>query len=159
MSPGDRARNQIDYVTINERSRNSVTRAREFPDADCSSGHVPLVVDIRVHLNRPKKSQVVPKINVKALRKDDNLKDKYNVSVRNKYEALMEETEEDSIENDWQNLRKAIEESNREMLPKTTRMAKRPWMTDAILLQMDERRECKGRNQQQYNSLNRTIHR
>ena len=159
MSPGDRSRNQIDYVTINKRFRNAVTRARTFPGADCSSDHVPVVVDIRVQLKRPKKSQFVPKINVKALRQDDNLKEQYNISVRNKYEALREETEEDSIESDWQNLRKAIEESNREVLPKTTRVAKRPWMTDAILRQMDERRECKGRNQQQYNSLNRTIHR
>ena len=93
-----------------------------------------------MHPKRPKKCQFVPKINVKALRQDDNPKEECNVSVKNKYEALMEKAEEDSIENDWQILRKSIVESNRKVLPKTTRMAERPWMTDAILLQIDGRR-------------------
>ena len=38
-------------------------------------------------------------------------------------------------------------------------MAESPWMTDEILLLMDERRAWKGRNEQEYKNLNRIIHR
>ena len=41
--PGDRTRNQIDYVTINHRFRNSVQNAKAYPGADCDSDHNPVV--------------------------------------------------------------------------------------------------------------------
>ena len=44
----DRTRTHIDYVTINKRFRNRVTKARTLPGADCNSDHVPVVVDRRV---------------------------------------------------------------------------------------------------------------
>ena len=34
-SPGDRYRNQIDYVTINKRFRNAVKKVNTYPGADC----------------------------------------------------------------------------------------------------------------------------
>ena len=158
MSPGDRTRNQIDFITINKRFRNAVTRARTYPGADCNSDHVPVVVDMKVQLRKPKKSQSKPKINVKVL-KEDSIKEEYSIYVRNKYEALRDETEGDSIEGDYERLKIAIEEANIEILPKVDRVAKRPWMTDNILNLMDARRRKKGKNHQEYQNLNRTIHR
>ena len=157
MSPGDRARNQIDYVTINRRFRNAVTRARTYPGADCNSDHVPVVIDIRVQLKKPKKRQIEPKIDIKAL-KQEHYRDLYNISVRNKYETLKDQAEGDSVEKSWENFREAIAESNREVLPKTKRIAKQPWMTEPILILMEDRRQCKGKNQQKYRDLNKTIH-
>ena len=64
----------------------------------------------------------------------------YSISVRNKYETLGYEAKDGSVKRDWKNLREAIEEANKKILPKTTRVAKCPWMTEAILLLMDDRR-------------------
>ena len=54
-SPGDRVRNQIDYITINKRFRNAVTLARSYPGADCHSDHVPVVATFKLKLKILKK--------------------------------------------------------------------------------------------------------
>lgn len=51
-SPGDRARNLIDYLTIDRRFRNPVTEVRIYPGADCDSDPVPVVADIRMRLKK-----------------------------------------------------------------------------------------------------------
>ena len=55
QSPGDRARNQIDFITINKRFRNAVTLARSYPGADCNSDHVPVVATFNLKLKILKK--------------------------------------------------------------------------------------------------------
>ena len=91
----------------------------------------------------------------------DEIQSIYSVSVKNKYEALKDQSgeNEENAEHQFENLRVAIEESNGEVLPKTIRNAKRPWMTDAILELMDDRRKCKGRDKQKYETLNKRIQR
>ena len=56
----------------------------------------------------------------------------YSICIWNKYETLRDEAEGGSVVRDLKNLREVIEEANKEILPKTTRDAKRPWMTEAI---------------------------
>ena len=43
-------RNQIDYITINKRYRNSLRQVRTYPGADCGVGcdHVPVVTELKV---------------------------------------------------------------------------------------------------------------
>ena len=159
MSPDEQTKNQIDYITINKRFRNAVTRARTFPGADCNSDHVPVVVDMKVQLKKPKKKKFKPKINIKVLKEDGSLKEMYNICVRNKYEMLREEGGGDSMEGDYESLRLALEEANTEILPKLNREPNRPWMTEDILRLMDCRRMKKGVDLDEYKNLNRTIHR
>ena len=58
-SLGDRARNQIDYVSINKRFRNSMTQVRTNPGADCGRGydHIPVVAQMRVRVKKIKKKR------------------------------------------------------------------------------------------------------
>ena len=156
MSPGDRYRNQIDYITINRRFRRAVTKARTYPGADCNTDHTLLSVDVRVTLKKPKKKQSKPKINIKIL-EDKEIQNIYSVSVRNKYKALRDHSVEDVVnaEQQFENFKISIEESNRSLLPKAVRRAKKTWMTDVILELMDERRKCKGKDKQKYEILNK----
>ena len=78
MAPGDRCRNQIDYVTINRRFRNMVTTTKTYPGADCGSDHVPVVVDMRMRLKKVKSKQISPKNDMKVLKRDD-VKEQYIV--------------------------------------------------------------------------------
>lgn len=51
-SPGDRCRNQIDYVLINARWRSTAENSRAYPGADCGSDHHLLITELRIHLRR-----------------------------------------------------------------------------------------------------------
>ena len=159
-SPGDRYRNQIDFITINKRFRNSVVDVKTYPGADINSDHAPLVADMYLKLKKPKKKQFKPKLDIKLLN-DTDIQSLYSVSVKNKYEALRAENEESGEEPEqlFDFLKEAIERSNDEILPQVVREPKRPWMTDEILTLMDERRRCKGRDEYMYRELNKRIKR
>ena len=64
--------------------------------------------------------------------------------------------EENDAYDKWNNLEKAIKEGN-DILPKRERKALSPWMTEEILDMMEERRK-KKRNEDEYHSLNKRIH-
>ena len=50
ISPGDRARNQIDYILLNERYRSAVSKVKTYLGADIDSDHVPVVATIKLGL-------------------------------------------------------------------------------------------------------------
>ena len=54
-SPGDGTSNQIDYITINERFRNSVTQ-------DCGSDHNKIMATVRVKLRKLMRNNSQPKL-------------------------------------------------------------------------------------------------
>ena len=55
-SPGDRYRNQIDFILVRDRFRNSVKQARSYPGADIASDHNPVLVKLNVKLKKNKTS-------------------------------------------------------------------------------------------------------
>ncbi|GFR93643.1 craniofacial development protein 2-like [Elysia marginata] len=54
-SPGDRRRNQIDYIMIKLRFKNSVKQCKTYPGADIESDHAPVVAKIQIKLKKLKK--------------------------------------------------------------------------------------------------------
>ena len=57
-SPGDRTRNQIDYICVNERWRNSILDCKTYPGADIGSDHNPVVAKVRVILKKTKATEL-----------------------------------------------------------------------------------------------------
>jgi hypothetical protein len=57
ISPGDRHRNQIDYVLINSRWKSSIHNVKTYPGADCGSDHNLLVAKFRLKLKMIKRHQ------------------------------------------------------------------------------------------------------
>ena len=159
MSPGDRARNQIDYMTINKRYRNAVTKVRTYPGADCDSDHVPVVADIRVRLKKLKREEIKPRRDVQVLKRNEELKQRYILTVENKYQMLRDECDENDPGQQWKRLSDAIEEGNQKVLPEKRRRRKNNWITEEIFELMDERRAAKGRDNNIYRELNRQIKR
>ena len=79
-------RNQIDYITVNRRYRNTVRDIRTHPEADCNSDHNMLVGNIRVKLQRLKQHKFTsPKLNLKSLEKDNEVKGTYYKEVETKW--------------------------------------------------------------------------
>ena len=52
-SPGDRTRNQIDFILFQERFPNALRQG--MPGADCGSNHVPVVGTMRIKLKKTAK--------------------------------------------------------------------------------------------------------
>ena len=49
-SPGDICRNQIDYILIRNRYKNSVKQVKTYPGADIGSDHIPVACKIQIKL-------------------------------------------------------------------------------------------------------------
>ena len=98
-SAGDVTRNQIDYIMISSRHKNNIKNCRTYPGADIGSDHNPVIANMKVKLKIPKRPKMTPKIDVAALKQPD-LKEAYNIEIRNRFSALMGERENgENIEN------------------------------------------------------------
>ncbi|XP_072025376.1 craniofacial development protein 2-like [Amphiura filiformis] len=82
-SPGDRTRNQIDYIMVQKRWRSTLQNVRTRPSADCGSDHQLLVVKLKLRLKAKKGSRPPIRYDV------DNIPVQYAVEVKNKFEQLM----------------------------------------------------------------------
>ena len=151
--PGDRTRNQIDYIMVLHRFRNSIISCKIFPGADCSSGHVPVISEIRVKLKTLSKSKKNPKLQISLLKSDLNIKEKFRIKVQNPFEALSEIPETEKM---WGELKSLITAAAEEVIPKVQMNKKKKWMTDSIGKLVEQRR-LKKSNLHEYNLLNKEI--
>ena len=152
-SPGDRARNQIDYVMIKKRFRNSLISCKTYPGVDCNSDHVPIISKIRLRLKKLRITKKEPLIDYKILKTDQTLRMKYSAEVKKEFDALEGLGD---IEQQWKNLKECINKASQKIIPKVKRNAKQKWMSDEILNLMEERRDC-NRNTEEYKTLHRKI--
>ncbi|GFO36321.1 endonuclease-reverse transcriptase [Plakobranchus ocellatus] len=152
-SPGDETRNQIDYMMISKRYRNALLLAKTYPSADCYSGHVPVVGKFKLKLKKNSKPFTNIKFDLAILKTNQTIREKYQISVQNKFEALRDAEE---VEQQWENFKSAIMEAATEMIPKVNRKAKQKWMTEEILNLMEERRCAKG-NKEKYEQIHKKV--
>ena len=67
-SPGDVHRNQIDFIMIRKRFRNSLKQCSTYPGADIDSDHNPVIAKLKFRLKKPPtKSNKTPKIDIAKL--------------------------------------------------------------------------------------------
>ena len=151
-SPGDRTRNQIDFILMQERFRNSLTSCKAMPGADCGSDHVPVVGTMRLKLKRLKKAKTTPKLQINML-ENEEISRKYRISVKNKFSKLEQLT---TAEEKWQMMKQSILESAKEHIPVTKRKEDKKWMNSEILGLIEERRKAKV-NEQKYKELDKQI--
>ena len=151
MSPGNRYKNQIDYICINQRFRNSIRCSKSLPGADCDSDHIPVFCDLRIKLKRLKKAELVTKFDFDLLLKDSLLRETYNIEVRNKYEIL--QATDDT--KPWDNYRDALVESADKLLPLKSAKPKTKWMTEEILEMMEDRRKKLKKGSDEYKEMSK----
>ena len=159
-SPGDRVRNQIDYITINKRFRNSIRQVKTYPGADCAGGcdHVPVVVEMRVKLKKLKKNCKARK-DWSILRRDEAMQNRYAVEVSNRYAILSANEEEEGVEKDWRVLQDAFVGASQDIIPTEKRRGRKAWITEDILDLMEERRTLRNKSEELYKELNKRIKR
>ena len=144
------SRNQIDYILINNRFRNSITNAKACPGADCYSDHNPVIVTLRMKLKKINKRVNRIQFDLDCLKSNNEIKEKYQVAVKNRFEIF---SKIEDIDEKWLSFKEAITTAADEIIPKKRPTAKQKWMTDDILKLMDKRRGKKNKTEE-YNMLN-----
>ena len=152
-SPGDSTRNQIDYIFISGRFKNALLSAKSYPGADCYSDHALVLAKFRLKLKKNKEKSMNTKLNLAILRSDQDIRQKYALSVKNKFQSLNELEE---VEHQWENFKQAIKEAAVEVIPPLKRRAKQKWMTEDISKLMDKRRQAKCNNEN-YEAIHKEI--
>lgn len=158
-SPGDIHRNQIDYIMINQRHRNSVKQVRTYPGADIGSDHNPVIMTLSVKLKHPKKRKINAQLDMNMLN-DTKIRNNYNIAIQNRYQELMVEgtpQDQDDTEKQWTALRESMTKAAEEVLPKKKCAQKQPWMTKEILEKMEKRKKAKSLDPVIYNQLKKEV--
>src|SRR5215469_14572638 len=96
----------------------------------CSSDHVRVIVTIKLKLKKIVKKNIIPKRQIIILRKDEDIKTRYNVLVKKKYEAMKDKIGESIVEQQWKLLQEAIRVGNENVIPTSETKAKRSWITE-----------------------------
>uniref|UniRef100_A0A8D8V3E1 Craniofacial development protein 2 n=1 Tax=Cacopsylla melanoneura TaxID=428564 RepID=A0A8D8V3E1_9HEMI len=149
-------RNQIDYILVRKRYRNSVKSVKTYPGADVSSDHNPVVAIVKVKLKKVERKKPNIKLDLSKLKNTDterNLRNKIQNGMRDIKQACIQS---DNIELKWENIQSIILTESKQEL-KMERIKKKVWMSEEILDLMDERRKYKNVNGQKYKEINRKI--
>ena len=165
-SPGDIYRNQIDYIMVRKRFSNSVKDCRTYPGADINSDHSLLVSKMNFRLKKIEKRKIKEQYNLDML-KQENIQRKYAVEVRNRFNTLLceesaqvDESVERRVEKKWNCFKESVHEATMECTEKIERKKHKEWMTDEILMCMEERKALKNSancNVEEYNQKDKEI--
>ena len=153
-SPGDGARNQIYYITINNRFRNSIIQVKGYPGAVGGSDHVPIVATLRLKLQKRHTNKSANKLQVQ-LHSTDAHWNQYQQCINQELNNI---DTIDQLEDCYDIFVGILSTSAQATLPKREARAKQNWMTSDIL-QMMERRRLTNSNVDEYNKIDAEIRR
>ena len=139
----DLFRNQIEYICINQRFRNSVKNCKTLSGADCNSDHILLVMQMICKLKKIKSRNRRRRPNISALLQNQ-LASEFKIEIKNRFSALdTSEQEETSAEEDWKEFEIILTEMAETILPKKELIRKQKWMTNEIMELITKRRKYK----------------
>uniref|UniRef100_A0A8D8WPG5 Craniofacial development protein 2 n=1 Tax=Cacopsylla melanoneura TaxID=428564 RepID=A0A8D8WPG5_9HEMI len=155
---GNIIRNQIDFILMRRRFRNSVKSVKTYPGADVSSDHNPVVAVIKLKLKKVARKTQKNHLDLSKL-KDKNITNQLKSKIDNKIKNVKNENlMSNDVNTKWKNIQSSIlTESKQELKPE--RIKKTVWITEDILDLMEERRKFKNVNEAKYKQLNSTIKR
>lgn len=144
ISPDKITKNQVDYILLSERYRNSAKNAKVRPGADCGSDHNPVILKLKTTMKKLKSKHNVIHWNREKL-KEDTVKREFREQLETK---IVDSNKEVSSEILWKNLKKGIIEVASQICGRSNTVMKQPWITVDILNQMTERGKLKNSNNQ-----------
>ena len=140
-SPDGNIKNQIDFILVSQRFRNSIRNSKVRRNVDCGSDHDPVVMNIKASLKKIQTKPKTKKWNRKIL-EDDAIKIKFAEET----DAQMMKTtkSDDSGRNIWNNLKRCITEVANDLCGKSRPEKKQAWITIEILDKMKKRSHIKN---------------
>jgi hypothetical protein len=101
--------NQTDHVLTDRRQHSSILDVRSFREADCDNDYYLAIAKTRERLAVSKQAAQIDmeRFNVKMLN-EGNVKEQYQVTIRNKFAALENLEDSGDINRAWDNIRQNI---------------------------------------------------
>ncbi|XP_046988576.1 craniofacial development protein 2-like [Schistocerca americana] len=147
-------RNQIDFILINKRYKNSIHGVKTYPGADIFSDHNLLVAKFHVKLKAMQKKQKKDYINTTILR-DPLTKQKTSEEI-NKELVRIKNNQTEDIDGKWELIKDTLNNACKNTMA-TKHNMKKKWMTEKILQLMEQRRILKNRDESEYKRLHAEI--
>ncbi len=158
-APGDGSRYQLDYILVKNRYRNSVKNAKAYPGADADTDHNLVVMTMAVKLKFIKRRK-----RTRQRWNKEELKIKSREISRKIEEQLQKEKMNQEVGKRWEQLKSVIIQQAESTVGYVKgREARKPWITNEMISDMDERRKWKHQNtekaKQEYRRLNNKLRR
>lgn len=151
--PSHIIRNQIDYIIVNQRFRNSIKNAVTYPGADIKSDHNPVVVTMQCQLKRTQKGPKKFAIDTSKMKEHAT-----RAAVSNSINQWAEQEQQTTSPLElWSSLKQKVGDICQSLLAPNRQTKKQQWMTNKILDLMEERRTCKTTNPSKYIELDKLI--
>jgi hypothetical protein len=155
--PGDVNRYQIDYILVRQRYRNSVKSAQSYPGADADTDHNLVAMRVKLKLKKLKRGKNRRKWDMEKLKANQK---QFRFGIENDVQRNVTGT----VEEKWSSLRDIILKNARIHVGyRQGKRAKKPWITEAMLQKMRERRKWKSKNTMEgrtkYKQLNNELRR
>lgn len=133
-------RNQVDFLLVNKRFKNSIQNVKTYPGADIGSDHNPLIGTIKLQLKFIHRKKITKSVDVIKLKTEETSR-----SVQKDLETKLNllKNQDKPVEALWTRARDVLITTAKTHLQSSERTQKQQWMTDEILDLMDERRRNK----------------
>jgi hypothetical protein len=144
-SPEGKTHNQIDHVLIDRRRPSSILDVRSSREADCDTDNYLVVAEVRERLAVSKRAAQkidTERFNVKKLDEGD-VKEKYHVTIGNKFAALENLENSGDINGAWDNIRENIKISAYESVGYCESKHRKPWFDEECSKLVDQRKQAK----------------
>ena len=125
---------QIDYVLINKKWKNSAMNCEAYSSFECvSTDHRIVTAKIRLSLRKNAKRTATTKHYDWALLNNRDIRDKYVLELRNRYETLQERTKKSTPNDEYENFVNAHLKAAAKCIPTKLKTKYRvPWETLAV---------------------------
>ena len=127
----NKSKAQIDYVLINRKWKNSVMNCEAYSSFEgVSSDHRIVTAKVRLSLRKNATRKATTKHYDWALLNNRDIRDKYALELRNRFEALQEKAEKGTPNDEYENFEEAHLEAASKCIPTKHRTKYRvPWET------------------------------
>ena len=167
-SPDHFTENQIDHMCISRKFRRSCQDVRTKRGADAASDHHLLLMTVKLRLKKHTTTTSTRTRYDVGLLRSQEIENRFQISLRNRYQILQEQSEDGDTETQWQQTKKMYLDTCEEILGKKTTKHK-DWVSVETLQRLKERKEkkeklnssktrtTKGKAQQEYTQVNKEV--
>ncbi|GFS15523.1 endonuclease-reverse transcriptase [Elysia marginata] len=159
IQPGDRARNQIDYILITNEWKTTVLNSKSRPGADCETDHILVAAKICLKaykIVRPKQSARFDTDKLKDLK----IRNQFQIEIKNRFEPLLQDwsTKEKTPNELWEEMKKCFTEVAEKNLRKRRKKPAKPYISEEVTeLAKQKSKAGKNGNKEKYIMLKKEI--